>query len=85
MQPTTRLLTLDNVAKRLAVSTRTIKRLTAAGRLKPVHIGRAVRWRADEVAAFIEELSGEAAGERQPVTQETSMPSTSAPMIKATV
>lgn len=36
----TELLTLDEVAARLHVSTKTVRREIAAGRLRPVYVGR---------------------------------------------
>lgn len=48
-----RLLTLDTVAERLAVSRRTVQRLIDAGELRPVRFGRSVRITERELAAFV--------------------------------
>ena len=48
------LLPASRVAKMLQVSTRTLWRLLAAGKLiKPLKIGRSVRWRKDELTKWI--------------------------------
>lgn len=46
------LLTLDEAARLLAVSRRTVERLVDAGRIRPVRIGRSVRVTARELEAF---------------------------------
>lgn len=46
------LLTLDEAAKLLQVSRRTVERLVDAGRIRPVRIGRLVRVTMREVDAF---------------------------------
>ncbi len=54
--PTDRLLAVDakRLAELLAVSLRTVRRLDSAGKLpRPVRIGGAVRWRLDEIAAWL--------------------------------
>lgn len=48
-----RLLTLDTVAERLAVSRRTVQRLIDAGELRAVRFGRNVRITERELAAFV--------------------------------
>lgn len=49
------LLTIDGVAKLLAVSARHVWELNKTGRLvKPVRLGRSVRWNSHEVEAWIE-------------------------------
>jgi excisionase family DNA binding protein len=49
------LLKADEVATLLHVSERTLWRLLSAGKLpKPVRFGRSTRWKADEVAGWIE-------------------------------
>ena len=50
---TSRLLRVEDVADRLAVSLKTIRRLVASGRLEAVHIGAAVRFTAAELERFI--------------------------------
>jgi excisionase family DNA binding protein len=48
------LLPASHVAKLLKVSTRTLWRLVAAGKLvRPIKIGRSVRWRKDELMQWI--------------------------------
>ena len=48
------LLSAGMLAKRLGFSTRTIWRLTSAGKIpQPLKIGGSVRWRADEIDAWI--------------------------------
>ena len=48
------LLTAEEVAAMLGVSERTLWRLLSAGKVpKPVHFGRSTRWRAAEVAEWI--------------------------------
>ena len=48
------LLSANNVAQMLQVSTRTLWRLLAAGKLiNPVKLGRSVRWRKDELMQWI--------------------------------
>lgn len=48
-----RLLTLDDVAERLAVSRRTAERLVASGQLRIVRFGGNVRVTERELAAFV--------------------------------
>jgi excisionase family DNA binding protein len=46
--------TPDELAVALQVSTRTLRRLEASGRLPmPVNVGRSVRWRRDEISAWL--------------------------------
>ena len=48
------LLSANHVAKMLQVSTRTLWRLQAAGKLiGPIKLGRSVRWRRDELMRWI--------------------------------
>lgn len=48
------LMTVRDVAARLKVSTRQVWKLAASGRLPgPMRLGRSVRWRADDLTAFI--------------------------------
>jgi excisionase family DNA binding protein len=47
------LLTVDQAAERLVVSSRTVRRMINDGRLKHVNIGRAVRVSEAALAAFI--------------------------------
>lgn len=49
------LLTLQQVADRLQVSMSTVRRLVDAGKLKAVRIGRNLRVRPEDLAAYIEE------------------------------
>lgn len=51
------LLTLQQVADRLQVSMSTVRRLVAAGKLKTVRIGRNLRVRPDDLAAYIKEAA----------------------------
>lgn len=52
---TSLLLTASRLAAILSVSVRTLWRLRAAGKLpKPVHLGGSLRWRAEEVQAWID-------------------------------
>jgi excisionase family DNA binding protein len=55
------LLTVDEVADHLRLSSRTIRRLIAAKKLAVVRIGRAVRVRAEAVEALVsgQEVTGE--------------------------
>lgn len=54
------LLTLDEVADRLRVGERTVRRYTADGRLPTVKLGAAVRVHSEDLAAFVEGLRGNA-------------------------
>lgn len=48
------LLSAQTLAKRLRVSVRTLWRLRSAGKLpRPLRIGHSIRWRADEIDAWI--------------------------------
>jgi excisionase family DNA binding protein len=47
------LLTVRDVAKRLSLSEPTIRRYIRTGRLRPVRLGRAVRFTQDEVARLV--------------------------------
>lgn len=49
------LLTLQQVADRLQVSMSTVRRLVDAGKLKTVRIGRNLRVRPEDLAAYIED------------------------------
>ncbi len=43
-----------DLARRLGVSVRTVRRLDAAGKLpKPVRLGHSVRWRSDEIERWV--------------------------------
>ena len=49
------LLSAADLADVLGVSLRTVRRLDSYGKLpRPVRLGRAVRWRRDEVARWVE-------------------------------
>jgi excisionase family DNA binding protein len=48
------LLTLGQVAERLAVSTRTVQRLADRGELVPFYVGSDPRWDPREVAEYLE-------------------------------
>ena len=54
------LLTLDQVADRLQVSRRTVERLVAAGRIRIVRIGRAIRVTERELEAYVAAQRGRA-------------------------
>ena len=47
------LLTKDQVAELLQVSRRTVERMEETGELEPVRIGRMVRYRPEDIDAFI--------------------------------
>jgi excisionase family DNA binding protein len=50
------LMTINQLAKLLQCSTRTVARMRRAGHVpRPVKIGGALRWRADDVREWIEE------------------------------
>lgn len=53
-----RLLTIVETARRLAVSTATVRRLLARGELRAVRIGRCVRITADSVAILAQRSEG---------------------------
>ncbi|BCT76093.1 hypothetical protein SCMU_19350 [Sinomonas cyclohexanicum] len=60
---TCRLVTTDDLAVVLAVSTRTIRRLRAAGVIRPVPgFSRALRWDVDAVVAALNAANGRTAG-----------------------
>ena len=49
------LLTIDDVARLLSVSTRTVRRLRQEGRIPPpVCVGRSVRWNRESLRQWIE-------------------------------
>lgn len=48
-----KLLTREEVAKKLAVSKGTVDNMSSSGRLKPLTIGRSVRFRNSDVLEFI--------------------------------
>ncbi len=51
------LLSVKQVADLLAMSSRTVWRLVSAGELpQPVRIGRAARWRQEDIEEFVVEL-----------------------------
>ena len=54
------LLTLNQVAAHLQVSRRTVERLVAAGRIRVVHIGRAIRVSDRELEAYVAAQRGRA-------------------------
>ncbi len=47
------LLTIDEVAGKLRVSRRTVERLIAAGRIRPIHVGRRILVTDRELDAFV--------------------------------
>jgi excisionase family DNA binding protein len=55
-----RLLTTREAADYLRVSTRTLFSLSARGELPAVRIGRAVRYRPADLAAYVERLAAQA-------------------------
>ncbi len=61
-----RLLTSQDVAETLGVSLRTVARLAASGDLPRVRIGRAVRFRACDVAGIV---AGALQDDERPVSQ----------------
>ena len=54
MTPPIILLTLKTVQQRTQLSRTTLYRLCRGGHLHPVHIGRALRFRDDEIAALMQ-------------------------------
>jgi excisionase family DNA binding protein len=55
-----RLLTIEQVAERLAVARRTVFRLIERGELRVVRIGRATRIAESDLSEYIERLRNEA-------------------------
>ena len=47
------LLKVNQVAESIAMGTRTVWRLHSTGELRGVRIGRSVRWRRDDVEAYV--------------------------------
>lgn len=64
MTDTDHLLSREQVAARLAVSIRSVRRYTESGRLPSVHIGRNVRYRRDDVERLIAEDAATGGQER---------------------
>lgn len=54
--PTDDLLTKEQLAKRLHLSARSIERLVAAGELRALKIGRAIRFDPRDVQAYLDAL-----------------------------
>lgn len=54
--PMAQLFTLDEVADRLKVGERTVRRYTSTGRLATVKLGAAVRVHSDDLVAFMDSL-----------------------------
>lgn len=61
---TGKLLTVKEVADRLAVSESTVFRLLRSGKLRPIKLGRALRFDEQDVAAFIEQQKAPPSPER---------------------
>ena len=57
----TELLTITEVAERLRVSTRTVRRLVASGQIRVIKIGRRTVVKSSEVDAFVAAASRRAA------------------------
>lgn len=55
------LIRVEEAARRLSLSRTSVYSLIAKGDLRPVHVGRAVRLLASDVAAYAERLATEAA------------------------
>lgn len=55
------LFTLPEVQEALSLGRSKVYELMAAGELKPLRVGRAVRFRAEEVTSFVERLQVEQA------------------------
>ena len=55
------LYTLPEVQEALSLGRSKVYELMAAGELRPLRVGRAVRFRAQEVEAFVERLQSEQA------------------------
>jgi excisionase family DNA binding protein len=53
-----KLLTYQQIAQMFSVTTRTVKRWRAEGRLKPIRLGRVVRFRPSDVDAMIKRSGG---------------------------
>lgn len=53
------LLTLRDVTRRLRLSDTTVRRHVRAGRLRSARVGRSLRFRPDDVQAFVEQLPEE--------------------------
>lgn len=51
-----RLLTVSETAECLRISTRKLRDLTSSGQLPHLRIGRAVRFRQDAIAAYLDRL-----------------------------
>lgn len=66
LQSKTRLLRFDDVADRLSVSPKTVRRLVAAGQLEAVQIGAAVRFSEAAVERFISSASKRSATQPKP-------------------
>jgi len=58
-----RLLTLPEVQEALSLGRSKVYELIGAGELRPVRVGRAVRFPAQEIDAFVERLQAEQAGD----------------------
>ena len=61
MADTDDLLTPADVAARLAVSVRSVRRYADSGLLAPVHLGRTVRYRERDVARLVAKRHGQPA------------------------
>ncbi len=60
------LVDVNDVAQMLGVSARTVWRLAEVGQLpRPLHVGRAARWRTIDVLDFVDELRERAAHQDQ--------------------
>jgi excisionase family DNA binding protein len=65
---TSLLLRREQVAKLLEVHPKTVQRLGDSGKLAVVRLGRAVRYRRDQVERFVEEATASPAPGRSPLT-----------------
>lgn len=52
------LLTQTEAAALLTLHPRTLRRLTAEGHVRAVHLGRAIRYRRSDLATFVERRAG---------------------------
>jgi excisionase family DNA binding protein len=59
------LLTESEVCERLRIGRSTLRKLWAKGTIRPVHIGRSLRFPTEEVERYVRELTAHAQVERE--------------------